>query len=127
MELKLRLAQPEESKQIVDWLNNTPEFDPGILKYPMLGVHCAYNGAGPIAYLPFQRVIMLESLAVNPEAGPVDRGRAYRDLVKGVTLVASAEKIRELYFLATDEKVAKMAINHDFEELPWKVCRMRLS
>lgn len=126
-QLKLRLASSEEAKEIGDWLKLTPEFDPGILKYPTFRIITSYGSKGNIAHLPSQQVLMLESVAASPEADDAEKAQALRDLVKASQLLASSFNLKEIYFLATDENVAKIAINHGFELLPWKVCRMRLA
>lgn len=113
----VRLADPEESQTVVDWLNGNPDndFDPGILKYPTLQVLCSYNGIGPLAYLPMHRGLILESTARRPGLSDVDSVQALRDLVKGAELIASANKIREMFFLMSDEAIAKVAMDHGFE------------
>jgi hypothetical protein len=126
-QLKLRIAVPEDAEQIVDWLNANPanEFDPGILKYPTLQVLCSYNSE-PVAYLPTQHALFLESVAMNPEASEADQPQALRDLVKGAELLASKDGVKEIYFLATDPKVLKIAVDHGFQQLPWPLLRLKL-
>lgn len=126
-QLKLKLASPEEAKEIGDWLKLTPEFDAGILKYPTFRIITSYGSKGNVSHLPSQQVLMLESVAARPEASDEEKAQALRDLVKASQLLASSFGLKEIYFLATDEIVSKMAQNHGFEELPWKVCRMRLA
>lgn len=126
-QLKIRFAEPEDVKTCVDWLNATKGnlYDPGILKYPTLRILCAYNGA-PVAYLPTQRALFLESLAVNPEAPLLERAQAFRDLVKNSQLLASDGGIKELYMLCEDENVLKVAEGHGFERVPYPLVRMKL-
>ncbi len=126
-QLKIRLAGPEDTQEIVDWLNGTKGnlFDPGILRYPSLRTLCAYNG-NAVAYLPTQRTLFLESLAVNPASPLLDRAQAFRDLVKGSELLASSDGIRELYMLCEDENVLNVAEGHGFERVPYPLVRMKL-
>ena len=126
-QLKVKLAGPEDAAQVVEWLNANKGnlFDPSILKYPTLRILCAYNGA-PVAYLPTQRALILESIAVNPSAPDLDRAQALRDLVKGSQVIASSEGIRELYLFGQDERVLKIAERHGFERLPWPILRLKL-
>ena len=130
-QLKLRGARPDESKQILNWLtNNTSNhFDPQILGYPTLQILCAYEDTGEvIAYLPVHRVLMMESIAVNPKASKLQVAQALRDLTKASELVADSIGIREVMFLGGHGGVGEMATGngHSFEELPFKVYRNSL-
>lgn len=126
-QLKVKLAGVDDVNALVEWLNSTKGnlFDPAILKYPTLRTLCSYDGQ-PIAYLPTQRALFLESLAVNPQASLMDKGQAFRDLVKASELLASSDGIRELYMVCEDEDVLKVATGHGFERLPWPIARMKL-
>ena len=124
----MRFADSGEANQIVDWLNKTAsnQFDPAILGYPTLRVFCSYNGSGPVSYLPFHRVFMLESVAANPEAPLRDTVQAVRDFTKGAGLLASAEGVKEIFFLDGGNGLGEMATHHGYELLPFKVYRMKL-
>lgn len=126
-QLKVRFGRPEDAAQIVNWLagNSGNSFDPDILKYPTLRTLCAYNGS-PVAYLPSQQALVLESYAPKPGLSEEESALALRDLVKGMELLASSLNIREIYFLDGDNGVAGMAVRHGFEELPMKIYRLKL-
>lgn len=121
-QLKLKLAPPADA---LEWLEKVPEFDKGIMGYPSLRMLCAYNGE-PVAYLPIQRVAMLESLALREGLDDLTAAQAMRDLVKGAEIVASSDGIREICFLGTDEAMVKIAKHQGFEELPWRLLRLKL-
>lgn len=123
-QLKLRWATPEDT-QAIEWLEATPEFDRNILSYPTTRVLCSYNSK-PVAYLPMQNVLMLETLAVDPGTDLLQAAQAARDLVKGAEVVASSNNMKEIYFLCTNDDVTTMATNHGFEVLEWKVARLKL-
>lgn len=128
-ELKVRFYNDSDIETFVSWFNSTPNnlHDPAITAYPTLRILCAYDDEnGPASYLPTQKVVMLESLAVRPGLRPLEAAAAFRDLVKAAEITASAEGIKELYFPCSDEDVIKVAERHGFEVLPWKVLRMRL-
>jgi N-acetylglutamate synthase-like GNAT family acetyltransferase len=109
----------------MELLSTVPEFDPGIANYPTSRMLVACNGHG-IAYLPTQKVLVLESLAIRPDTDRLTSAQATRDLVKGAELLASSEGIKEIMFLATDKTVAEMAKRQGFQELPWPVLRLKL-
>ena len=127
-QLKLRAATPEDSKELTAWLSTNPlnEFESVILKYPTLRVIASYAPEGVVCYLPTQKVLVLESLAVNPNAGDLEKAQALRDLTKAAELLASSEGIREIWFLDGAGGVGEMARSHGFEELPYKVFRLKL-
>jgi len=52
--------------------------------------------------------------------------QALRDFTKAAELMASTQNIRELYFLCRDDALIAMAKNHGYEEMPFKVLRMKL-
>lgn len=127
-QLKLRFATPEDAPQIIEWLNANPlnEYDSVICKYPSLHVIASYAPDGVICYLPTQKVLVLESLAVNPKASELEKAQALRDLTKAAELLANSEGIREVWFLDGAGGVGEMARSHGFEELPYKVFRLKL-
>jgi len=127
-QLKLRFASPEDAATLLEWLQANPEndFDKDILQYPTLQVVCAYSDEGPVAYLPVQKALVLESTARVPGISDADSAQALRDFTKAAELMASAQGIREIYFLCKDDRLAAMARGHGYEELPWKTLRMKL-
>lgn len=127
-QLKLRIARPEDVKEIGEWLSKTRNnfFDPDILAYPTFRAISSYNGEGNVAHLPSQQVLMLESVALNPQASPLDSGQAFRDLVKGQELLASSFDLREIYFISTDPAVTRVAEDHGFERIEFPVVRLKL-
>lgn len=128
-ELKVRIAEEADVGNIVSWLNQNHGnlYDPDILAYPTLRVLCAYNSQKkPVAYLPTQRALFLESLAPCPDASRLTLGQACRDLVKNAELLASMDKIREIYMVSTDERILGIAEKHGFERLPYPLVRLKL-
>ena len=108
-----------------EWLDKIPEFDSGVLSYPTTRMLCSYN-SHPIGFLPIQKAVVLESMALSPNSDEIVGAQAMRDLFKGAELCASSDGIREIYFLATDETMVKVAEKHNLEKLKWPVYRMRL-
>lgn len=128
-QLKIRWARPEDAAKFQEWIEANPanDFDKDILQYPTLQVVCAYDDQGPVAFLPIHKVVVLESTARNPNIKPGDSAQCLRDFTKAAELTASAQGIREIYFLCRDEALTEMAKNHGYEEMPFKVLRMKLS
>jgi hypothetical protein len=126
-QLKLKVGQKDDIKEIVDWLNENQKngLDPDILKYPTLRIVTAYNGKN-VAHMPSQRALILESVATNPAATEYEKAQALRDLVKAQELLASSFELREIYFLGSDPDVVDIAKKHGFEVLSVPVLRLKL-
>jgi hypothetical protein len=127
-QLKVRIARPEDTREIAEWLLSTQDnlFDPKILEYQTFRAISAYNEDGNVAHLPSQQGLMLESLAVNPASALLERGQAFRDLVKGSELLASSFGIREIYFICKDPDVVRVAEGHGFARIEFPVVRLKL-
>ena len=126
-QLKVGYLRDGDQKTFIEWVNSTPNnlWDDAVLKYPTLRIICAYNGA-PVAFLPVQQALILESLAVSDIAPLLDKAQAFRDLVKAAELHASAQQMRELYFICKDETVLKLAEGHGFERIEFPIVRLKL-
>lgn len=126
-QLKTGYITTQDQPKFIELVNSTANnlYDPDVLTYPTLRILKSYN-SHPVAFLPMQQALMLESLAVEPESSLMDRGQAFRDLVKGAQLHASSLGIKELYFLCKDENVLKVAEGHGFERVEYPVVRMKL-
>ena len=117
-------------EQFLDWAYKNPknEFDQGILKYPTTEILTAFKERGDnVVHLPYQVAVVLESIAKNPSAPKNEVGLALKVLLHEIVSKARNAGINEIYFLATEESVAEFAAKHGFEELKWKVFRMKLS
>ena len=125
---KIRFAEKADAEQILEWMrqNHENNFDSEILSYPTLRVLCAYDSDGPVNYLPFQKVLFLESAAHRPGATTGQKAQSFRDFTKAAELLASGEGIREIYFLDGGGGLGEMATHHGYELLPFKVYRMKL-
>ncbi len=123
----VRPATQDDLPKLQNWITENPrnEFDPDVFTYPETTVLCAHHGE-PVLYLPIQIAAILESLAPNPDASPLELAEALKNLLVTVGCLAKSRGIHELYFLSTDPAVDKIALNHGFEELPYKVLRIKL-
>lgn len=133
MDIKVRLARPEEAETAIEWLNSTEKnlFDPSIFGYKSTMTLCAENGQ-PSFFMPVQLCFFLESIGKRP-------GIRKRELVYG--LVKFLESIRraaiewgigEAYFFCKDETINEQAEHFGFEsvmhdkEKGWQLFRMRV-
>lgn len=100
-------------------------FDPAVMSYPVTTPLALRSKSKTIMYVPVQKVFMMESLAINPEATNHEIAVALRELIVTVAYQSQQLGQGELYFMGTNEKTNEFALKHGLEELPWKAYRMR--
>lgn len=124
----VRPARAAEAQRFLEWSVATPNnlFDKDVASYPSTKTLCAYNKQGPVLYVPRQQVFFLESLAINPEASEIDIAAALKEITQNVVSEAHEKGVGEIYFLCRDEATLEFAKRQCFEELPWRLCRIRL-
>jgi len=126
----VRPIRPDEADQYFSWgIENADknEFDPAVALFPSSTTWCAYDGTGPIAYQTLQQPIMLESLAPRPGLSPVQVASSLKELTKNAITFASTKGAGEVYFLGSDEDTETFATNKIFEQLPFKIFRVKLA
>jgi hypothetical protein len=113
---------------LAHWISNTPKnlLDPTIFGYPQTTVLVAHNNK-PIAALPVQLTMTLESLAFPPGASRHQKAAALAQLIKSAVYLARDKKIAELYFYTTDDSIAEFAQAHHFKEIHARTLRLRIS
>lgn len=114
--------------EMVQWAINGDRnaFDPTILTYPSLGVLKLGTRTGKtVMYLPAQTVIMLESLAINPEATDREIAVGLLTAFNALLVQAQGKGIGEVYFLGSNELTNKFAERHGMEKLDFPIFRMK--
>lgn len=125
----VRPARPNDREQFVNWTLSTKDnlFDSGVVTYPSTYVRCAFNKSGPIAFIPIQRPLMMEALAINPDADKIDVAAALKELTQDTVTHAYQLGAGEVYFLCSEPTTEAFAERNGFERLPYSVFRMKLS
>ena len=126
----VRQAQPKDKQQFVKWTIGNFEkndADPEILKSATTFVLVAYDDSGPIAFLPVQQPLFLESLATRPDASPKQVATALKELVKAAVTQAHLKGIGEIYFISNEPTIGKFAETQLFKKLPMNIYRVKLS
>ena len=123
----VRNAKPEDAQEYAKWAPFTEDacLDAGVLAYPTTRTLVAHAGK-PLVYLPVQLAAMLESVAVSPDASPLEIAESYRQLVKSVVFAMNSQGVREIYFLSKHPTVIKMATDNGFEVVPLTCLRLKL-
>ena len=126
-QLKIKAGEKKDHAEIIAWLNSNPanQFDERILAYPTLEIITAY-GDRNVLHLPVHRALVMESLAVSPDATEMEKAQALRDVTKSAEYLASRYGIKELYFQISEEQVKKIASNKDVGFELVTMARMKL-
>lgn len=131
----VRPAKPEDAETFIQWAvaNKGNEFDPATVTYPDSFTLCAFDANGPIAFMPIQQPmvsepLMLESLAVNPNASSLEIAAALKELLQACITIGFMKGTGEIYFLGSSEATNRFAEHHKvFERLDWPVYRLRMA
>ena len=125
----VRPTRTEETQQFLDWSlanRDKSEFDPEVPAFPTTVTWTAYDRSGALGYLPVQTPFMLESFAPRPGLSEQDTARCLRELVEAQVTQAQIRGIGEIYFLGSAESTNALAANQVFEELPFRVFRLKV-
>jgi N-acetylglutamate synthase-like GNAT family acetyltransferase len=124
----VRAARKEDREKFAEWAAKTPknELDLDVVGYKSTSFRCAYNRDKIICFLPVQRALHMESLARNPDASDTEVAAALLALLQDTMRSAEEEGVGEIYFMGTEETVPKLAARRGFEELPYRIFRLKL-
>ena len=113
---------------VLDWSKENPlnGFDPEVLNFPTTITLCAYDKEGPAAFLPFQQPYMVESFAPRPGLSKLQAAAAFKEMFQAIVTQAHVRGVGEIYYLGTDEDTNDMTTSRMFEELPYKVYRVKV-
>lgn len=122
-------ARVGEAQQFLDWslANSGNGFDKNAVKYDGSFVLAAYNHDKTLSYLPVQRPFFVESFAPNPGASESEVVVALKELIQAIVTQAHIKGVGEIYFLGTSEATNEFATNQIFEEVPFKLYRVKLA
>jgi hypothetical protein len=125
----VRPGRPEEANTFAQWslANPVNGFDPAVAAYPSSVTWCAYDDEGPLAYQTQQHPVFLESLAMRPGATKLQTASALRELTQNAITNAHIRGAGEIYYLSSDPGTDEFASNHIFEEVPFKVFRVKIA
>lgn len=126
----VRPVRPEDRELFVQWTwNNISRngADPEVISYPTTFVLCAYDGDGPLAFMPIQQPLVLDSIAIRPGADNIKIASALRDLFKACVTQAHLKGAGEILFISDEATIQKFASNQAFEKLPVNIYRAKLS
>jgi len=126
----VRPAKSEDSQEFLDWslagVNNG--FDPEVPRYGTTVTFAAFTSDGPLAFLPMQMPIVLESLAVKPGATPLEIATALRELVQTAVTQCHIRGVGEIWFIGTNDDTNRFAEHSGiFTKVEYPVYRLKVS
>jgi len=131
----VRPARPTDADKFLKYSLETPGnlFDPGVPQYQNTFIRCVFDSAGPVLFAPIQRPLVIDALAFRSESEPglpalsdIDRAVAMKELVQDVISQAYIQGSGEVMFVCKDKDTAEFAKRQLFEELPYRLFRIRL-
>lgn len=126
--LFVRPAKPEDSALFEEWSRGTKNngFDPEVAAYPSTITWCVYDQHGPLAFMPMQCPLVMDSLASRPWASKYEIAAALKELTQEIVTQAHIRGSGEILFMGTEDGTDKLASNQLFEEVPYKVYRLKI-
>lgn len=124
-----RVAKTEEVPLFIEYETSTANnlFDPSVVGYKTTTTWVAFDKTGPIVFCPVQRPFFMEALGIKPGLSEIDTAVALKEITQALVTQAHLEDRGEIYFLCSDESTIEYAKRQCFEEMPWKVLRIKLS
>lgn len=123
----IRPARKGDGEAFLEWSRDIPGFDPEVAYHPGIPTVAAYNKQRVVAFMPINQPFFMETIAFNPEATSMEKASAMSELVKFLVSQCYIKGVPEVYFLGTDDMTDKFALNHVFEQLPYKLYRVKVS
>lgn len=120
-------APVADADVFIKWGRRVAGFDPATAYYPSSVTYKASSRQRAVAYMTFQKPLMLETIISNPEASTRELAGALKALTQTAVTDAAREGRGEVYFLCADESTIEFAKHQLYEELPYKVYRIKLS
>ena len=128
--VKVREAECRDLKEFGEWLyanRKLNHFDPNIFGYKSTRILAAEDRDGLVLFLPYQMVLMTDSLAPKPGVSKLKKGLALRECIYSLIDHARESGIGEIYFVATDKETEDFAVSQKYEVIEGKLMRLTVS
>jgi hypothetical protein len=128
--MPLTVFPPEDQKQFGAWIwgvRKITQFDMDVIGYPRTCMAKASSNGRPLLYVPVTPVLMLESLAPDPELTKSQKALALWRIVEEMDGVMKLTGMYETYFITKDRDFADKAIDAGFEEVKDIVLKRKLN
>ena len=90
--------------------------------------YIVFDAEGPVAYMPVQRPLVLDSLAPRPGLTRGQTAGALKEIFQFAVTKAHENGVGEILFFATDEATAEFAERQQvFHRVPYAVYRVKVA
>jgi hypothetical protein len=114
----------QDIQQCEDALRGKDGLDPDVLAYPATTILVAEDGQNS-AYMPIQTCYVMETLGFKDGTPDLALASAMKQFVSILVWEARKNGIGEILFLGNNEQTNAFALNNSFEEVPYKVFRLK--
>lgn len=124
-----RPIRQSDAEQFFKWSDETKNnlYDPTAAAHPTSLTVAAYNEDKVILYAPAQSPFVLEALSVNPSATPLEIATALKEVTQFFVSQCYVQGKGELMFVCADQTTAEYAKRQAYEELPYRLFRIRIN
>lgn len=115
-----RYAHNADAPQLVEWLHANREknkYDPDIFSYDSTRVLAVDVDGETVMYVPFQLVLMSDSLAVKPGLSKAKTALGLKAVIHELIRKAKSSRIGEIHFQGSDSETVEFAKRHGYEEM----------
>lgn len=125
----VRPAQDGESEVMLEWLNLTLGhncFDVDCLNHDSTFTLAAADTTGPLGFLPVQRPLMMESIALRPGLSESMQALVMTRMTEQVVAEAYRRHAAEVCFLSQNPATSRFAEDHLFGKVQYDFYRLNL-
>ena len=121
---RLNIHDPLEVKDCEQAFRDKHGLDPEVLTYPSTAILVAEDGKDKV-YLPVQTCFVMETLGYHEAISNLSLALAMKQLTSILVWEMGEKGIGEMYFLGSNEETNSFALQNGFEEVPYKVLRLK--
>ena len=129
-DVHVRPARKGDEKNVVEWsvaASGENLYDPKVIQYPTTITLCAFDGSGPLLYMPVQQPLFMDACAFRPGLDLGRAGLALKTMFQAVVTQGYIKGSGEIYFAASEPTVAAIAERHGFEKFLLPVYRVKIA
>jgi len=127
--IKLEPVSADDAEVIAKWLAADASknlYDKDVFFYPSTLLLKTSTADEPIAFLPAQLTLTIDSPAFNPNATKLQIALSLKKLMIEFVTRSYERGVREVNFFTASDDMAEFAIKHGFEEIKYRLFRLKL-
>lgn len=126
--MSIRFAEPSDSAYMAEWSVTTPAnaFDPQTAEYENLLTLVVEDERGPLLYVPFHPVLVIESAACRPGITPRQYIESLLAMKAETERIARQIGIREIHTSSGYRPMIKTLQRHGYQQIVGTALRKKL-